>query len=203
VQRPITLSVLRAVLVDIGGEPYAFPHNRIDRLLYVPRGALRSLEQRQFVTVDGENVGLVLASQLLDLPATPPTADELPVLLLSDQTGQYGLIVEAFRGEQDLVVRPLDPRLGKVPNLSAAAILDDGLPVLIADVEDLIRSMDQFIQGNTLRRCDRAAQSAGPRKRVLVVDDSITVREVERQLLRNHGYDVDVAVDGKEGWNLV
>jgi two-component system sensor histidine kinase and response regulator WspE len=124
-------------------------------------------------------------------------------LLLSDQTGQYGLIVEAFRGEQDLVVRPLDPRLGKVPNLSAAAILDDGLPVLIADVEDLIRSMDQFIQGNSLRRCDSAAQSAGPRKRVLVVDDSITVREVERQLLRNHGYDVDVAVDGKEGWNLV
>jgi len=70
-------------------------------------------------------------------------------------------------------------------------------------VEDLIRSMDQFIQGNTLRRCDRAAQSAGPRKRVLVVDDSITVREVERQLLRNHGYDVAVAVDGQQGWNMV
>jgi two-component system sensor histidine kinase and response regulator WspE len=86
--------------------------------------------------------------------------------------------------------------------VSAAAILDDGVPVLIADVEDLIRSMDTFIQSGTLRRCDivKVAQE-GPRRRVLVVDDSITVREVERQLLRNAGYDVAVAVDGADGWN--
>jgi two-component system, chemotaxis family, sensor histidine kinase and response regulator WspE len=200
-QLPITLSVLRAVLVNIAGEPYAFPHNRIERLLRVPLSEIRSLEHRQFITVDGQNVGLVLAAQLLDLPVTPPPNEELTMLLLSDPTGQYGLIVESIRGEQDLVVRPLDPRLGKVANISAAAILDDGSPVLIADVEDLVRSMDQFIQGNKLRGCDREEQPLGPRKRVLIVDDSITVREVERQLLRNHGYDVAVAVDGKEGWN--
>jgi two-component system sensor histidine kinase and response regulator WspE len=202
-QLPITLSVLRAVLVDVAGEPYAFPHNRIDRLVRVPLAAVRSLEHRQFVAVDGQNVGLVLATQMLDLPAAPPAGDELTMLLLSDATGQYGLIVEGIRGEQDLVVRPLDPRLGKVPNISAAAILDDGSPVLIADVEDLIRSMDQFIQGNKLRRYDREDQEERPGKRVLVVDDSITVREVERQLLRNHGYDVAVAVDGQQGWNMV
>jgi two-component system sensor histidine kinase and response regulator WspE len=198
---PITLSVLRAVLVDIGGEPYAFPHNRIDRLLRVARAAVRSLEHRQFVSVDGRNVGLVLAAQLLDLPAASPGGDELPVLLLSDATGTYGLIVEAIRGEQDLVVRPLDPRLGQVPNVSAAAILDDGAPVLIADVEDLIRSMDQYIQSGTLRRCDPEAAVSGAKKRVLVVDDSITVREVQRQILRTHGYEVEVAVDGQDGWN--
>jgi two-component system sensor histidine kinase and response regulator WspE len=202
-QLPITLSVLRAVLVDVAGEPYAFPHNRIDRLLRVPLAEVQSLEHRQFVAVDGQNVGLVLAAQMLDLPAAPPTGDELTMLLLSDATGQYGLIVEGIRGEQDLVVRPLDPRLGKVPNISAAAILDDGSPVLIADVEDLIRSMDQFIQGNTLRRYGRAEQQERPGKRVLIVDDSITVREVERQLLRNHGYDVAAAVDGRQGWNMV
>jgi two-component system sensor histidine kinase and response regulator WspE len=197
---PVTLSVLRAVLVEIAGEPYAFPHNRIDRLLRVPRSEVRSLEHRQFISVDGHNVGLVLASQLLELQADPP-GDELPVVLLSDGTGQYGLVVESFRGEQDLVVRPLDPRLGKVPNVSAAAILDDGTPVLIADVEDMVRSMDRFIQSGSLRRCEPAAVEQKQRKRVLVVDDSITVREVERQLLRQGGYEVDVAVDGRDGWN--
>jgi two-component system sensor histidine kinase and response regulator WspE len=213
-QLPLTLSVLRAVLVNIAGEPYAFPHNRIDRLIRVPRKEIRSLEHRQFVNVDGQNVGLVLAAQLLDLPAEPPTTDELPVLLMSGMSSLsgagvdftpevYGLIVEAFRGEQDLVVRPLDPRLGKVPSISAAAILDDGQPVLIADVEDLIRAMDHYIQSGLLRRCPVTVANEKRKKRVLVVDDSITVREVERQLLRNAGYDVDVAVDGKDGWNAV
>ena len=74
-------------------------------------------------------------------------------------------------------------------------------PVLIADVEGLIRAMEPFIQGGTLRRCDRGPGAAAPRKRVLVVDDSITVREVQRQILRTHGYDVEVAVDGQDGWN--
>jgi two-component system sensor histidine kinase and response regulator WspE len=200
---PITLSVLRAVLVDIAGEPYAFPHNRIDRLLRVSREDVRSLENRQFVTVDGRTVGLVLAAQLFDLPVGTPASDDLPVLLLSDATGIYGLIVEAIRGEQDLVVRPLDPRLGKVPNVSAAALLDDGAPVLIADVEDMIRSMDQYIQTGTLQRCDRSEAEPVAKKRVLVVDDSITVREVQRQILRTHGYEVEVAMDGQDGWNKV
>src|SRR5262249_33576803 len=155
------------VLVDIAGEPYAFPHNRIDRLIRVPRSLFHSLERRQFVTVDGQNVGLVLAAQLFELQGETSAADELPVLLLSDAAGQYGLVVDAFRGEQDLVVRPLDPRLGKVPNVSAAAVLDDGAPVLIADVEDLVRSMDHLIQTGTLRRCERSVH-ATVRKRVLV-----------------------------------
>jgi two-component system sensor histidine kinase and response regulator WspE len=200
---PITLSVVRAVLVDIAGEPYAFPHNRIDRLLRVARKDVRSLEHRQFITVDGRHVGLALGAQLLDLPAEHAAGDDLSVLLLSDATGSYGLIVDAFRGEQDLVVRPLDPRLGKVPNLSAAAVLDDGSPVLIADVEDLVRSMDQFIQAGSLRRTDAHASGAHAKKRVLVVDDSITVREVQRQILRTRGYQVEVAVDGQDGLNAV
>jgi two-component system sensor histidine kinase and response regulator WspE len=202
-QLPITLSVLRAVIVEVGGEPYAFPHTRIDRLLRVPRDTVQSLEHRQFVAVDGHNVGLVLAGQLLDVPADPPKNDEMPVVLLSDATGSYGLVVDAFRGEQDLVVRPLDPRLGKVPYVSAAAVLDDGEPVLILDVEDLVRSMDTFIQAGALRRCE--VRDAGPvrKKRVLVVDDSITVREVERQLLLHQGYEVAVAVDGMDGWNQI
>lgn len=202
-QLPLTLSVIRAVVVEIAGEPYAFPHTRIDRLIRMPRAEVRSLEHRQYVSVDGHNVGLVVAAQLLDLPPGPPGPDDLAVVLLSDHTGTYGIVVDSFRGEQDLVVRPLDLRLGKVPNLSAAAILDDGSPVLIVDAEDLIRSMDQFIQTGSLTRCETRPTGPSRKKRVLIVDDSITVREVERQLLLHKGYDVVVAVDGMDGWNKV
>jgi two-component system, chemotaxis family, sensor histidine kinase and response regulator WspE len=204
-QLPITLSVIRAVLVQIAGEPYAFPHHRIDRLIRLPRADLQSLEHRQYFEVDGRNVGIILGRQILGLDGDETVSDELVVVLFSNQTQQYGLVVDGFHGEQDLVVRPLDPRLGKVPNISAAAILEDGSPVLIVDLDDLRRSIEKLLHGGRLRRADSPAEQARQirRKRVLVVDDSITVREVERQLLANRGYEVEVAVDGEDGWNAV
>lgn len=202
-QLPITLSVVRAVLVIIAGESYAFPHNRIDRLLRIPVSDVKSLENRQYISVDGQNIGLVLASQILDLGNHARSNDTLSIVLLSDSSGQFGLIVDSFTGEQDLVVRPLDPRLGKVPNIAAAAILDDGLPVLIADVEDMIRSMDSFISTGTIYRLARRESSSVriSRGNVLVVDDSSTVREVEKQLLKQMGLHVTLAQDGQDGWN--
>ena len=118
---------------------------------------------------------------------------------------RYGLVVDRLLGERDLVVRPLDPRLAKTKDISAVAFLDDNSPVLIVDVEDMVRSIDHLVTGGRLRKMTRAAQLevARKRKRVLVVDDSITVREVERKLLENNGYQVEVAVDGMDGWNAV
>ena len=124
------------------------------------------------------------------------------VVLFGERGRRYGLVVDRFHGEQDLVVRPLDRRLGKVPNVSAAAILDDGTPVLIVDLDDLHRSIERLLHEGHFARAGRAAAGPPP-KRILVVDDSITVREVERQLLSSRGYDVETAVDGIEGWNLV
>jgi two-component system sensor histidine kinase and response regulator WspE len=127
------------------------------------------------------------------------------VVLISDASGHYGLIVEAIRGEQDLVVRPLDPRLGKVQDIAAAAILVDGAPALILDVDDLVRSIEKLAHAGRIDKLTARSDGPGskPRKRVLVVDDSITVREVERQLLVNRGYEVDVAVDGIDGLNSI
>jgi len=204
IQLPVTLSVLRAIVVDIAGEPYAFPHNRIDRVIRIAREELRSLENRQYVQVDGQNVGIVLGRQVLQLDAEMTAGNDLLVVLFGEQSARYGMVVDELLGEQDLVVRPLDRRMGKVPNLHAAAILDDGSPVLIVDPDDLRRSIEKLLQGSRLQRADgHAAQHERRRKRILVVDDSITVREVQRQLLANRGYIVEVAVDGMEGWNLV
>jgi two-component system sensor histidine kinase and response regulator WspE len=202
-QLPITMSVIRALLVDVGGEPYAFPLTRIDHILFCPQAAIRTVEGRQYFDHDGTSIGLVLAGQILEagVPASPP--DPLPIVVFSDRGQQFGMIVDAFLGERDLEVRPLDPRLGKVPDINSASLLENGAPVLIVDVEDLVRSIDNVLQGRRLSRVEfeRMAEQARQRKRILVVDDSITVRELERQLLQARGYAVDVAVDGMDGWN--
>jgi two-component system sensor histidine kinase and response regulator WspE len=204
-QLPLTLSVLRALLVEVAGESYAFPLARVDRVLKLAPSELDVVEGRPFVSFDGRNIGLIPAQQPLGLPAPTGASSELSVVVVSDRLNRYGIVVDCLLGERELVVRPLDGRLGKVPDLSAAAILDDGSPTLIVDVDDLVRSVDHVLGGSkpSLLLASAAEADARPIKRILVVDDSITVREVERRLLVNQGYAVDVAVDGMDGWNRV
>jgi len=203
-QLPITMSVIRALLVQIGGEPYAFPLTRIDQILFCKAGDIRTVEGRQYFDRDGVSIGLVMAAQILEAAAALP-ADPMPVVVISDRGQQFGMIVDAFLGERDLEVRPLDLRLGKVPDVNSASLLENGDPVLIVDVEDLVRSIDNVLMGRRLSRVEfeRMAEQARQRKRILVVDDSITVRELERQLLHARGFVVDVAVDGMDGWNAI
>jgi len=204
-QLPITMSVIRALLVNIGGEPYAFPLTRIDHILFIPHAAVRAVEGRQYFDHDETSVGLVLASQILEVTSGPPPSDPLPIVVISDRGQRFGMIVDAFLGERDLEVRPLHPQLSKVPDINSASLLENGDPVLIVDVEDLVLSIDNVLMGRRLKAVDFANHTPQirPRKRILVVDDSITVRELERQLLQAKGFLVDVAVDGMDGWNAI
>jgi len=201
---PLTLSVLRTLVVEISSQCYALPLTRIDRLATVARKDLQVLEDRQFCVIDDDNLGILEACQVLQLPATASDPSQLHILVISDRLSRYGLVVSRFLGQRDLVVLPLDERLGKVPNISAGAILEDGTPILILDVDDLVRSIDNLVsQGKPSRVAQIQQAVRSGRKRILVVDDSLTVREVERRLLENRGYEVTVAVDGMDGWNTL
>ncbi len=206
-QLPITMSVIRALLVKIAGEPYAFPLNRLERIVRVPRDEVRRLEGRPHFPMDDQLIGLIDAVQVLELPGEGAGSDPISVVVVGDRGVRFGMIVDEFLGERDLEVRPLDPRLGKPPDINSASVLDDGWPVLIVDVEDLVRSIDNLLGGKRLKELAGPASGGSgtrrPVKRILVVDDSITVRELERQLLEGRGYAVDVAVDGVDGWNAV
>jgi len=202
-QLPLTLSVIRTLLVKIADQPYAIPLSRISRIAAILPEQLQLAEDRQYVSLDGANVGLVPAAQILGVTARPGDETGLKVVVISDRMNRYGLVVDDFLGEQDLVVRPLDHRLGKVPDVNSVAMMPDGSPVLILDAEDLVRSIDNLLSGGRLSKVGMESAVSGPVQKILVVDDSLTVREVERKLLANHGYDVDTAVDGQDGLNAV
>lgn len=201
---PLTLSVVRALVVTIGGEAYAFPLAQIERMLRLPRSAIVQLEGRQHFWLETEHVGLISAAQLLQCSEKQGDDDSIPIVLIRDREQYHGLAVEAFLGEFTLVLMPLDARLGKVRDVTAGALLHDGTPVLILDVDDLLNSVSKLLGAGHLERVDHASHARQAiSKRVLVVDDSLTVRELERKLLLSRGYQVAVAVDGMDGWNAL
>ena len=200
-QLPLTLSVVRTLLAEIDGEAYAFPLAYIVRTLMLPREQIELLEGRQHFNLDGRSVGLVNAHQLLGGGEPKLTGNELPVIVVADGGNTYGLVADRFLGERALVVQPLGARFGKVKDIAAGALMEDGSPVLIVDVEDLVRSVEKLVLTGHLSQVQRSVTTDRKRKRVLVVDDSLTVRELERKLLDHVGYAVEVAVDGMDGWN--
>jgi two-component system sensor histidine kinase and response regulator WspE len=204
-QLPLTLSVLRALLVEVSGEPYAFPLTQITRALKLQHESIETLESRHHFNFDGQQVGLLAAHQVFDCGAPKPPVSDLPVVVLGNHDARYGLIVDRFLGERELVVQPLDARLGKVKDISAAALMEDGTPVLIVDVDDMLRSIEKLLSEGLLTQvqCNGLELTDRKQKRVLAVDDSLTVRELVRKLLANRGYLADVAVDGMDGWNAV
>lgn len=203
-EMPLSLSVMRSLLVDIGGEHYAFPLAYVTHALEVPHAAIEQLEGHQHLRFQDRQISLVSARQLLQYGDGAQAPDPACVVVIGEHGSMYGVAVDRFIGERTVVVQPLDPRLGKVRDIQAGALMEDGTPLLILDVEDLLLSIGKLVAGGRLARVDAGGTVAGVarRLRVLVVDDSLTVRELERKLLSHRGYDVAVAVDGLDGWNM-
>ena len=156
-------------------------------------------EGMQYLAQDDENIGLVPLAELLGLGTTRPGDDGTDIVVVAQEGRRVGFAVDAVLGEFDLATRPLDPRLGRVADLAALALMPDGAPVVLLDTEDLMRGALEHEReyGRLAGHDDDAARR---HRRVLVVDDSISVRELVRQLLVARGYEVDVAVDGMDAW---
>ena len=201
---PLTQSVVRALVVQIQGEAYAIPIVKVERVMKVAQEAIHTLENKQFYAHGGEHLGLVSAAQVLELGQMDASGSELAVVIIGAGQKRYALVVDAIVGEQSLAVQTLDQIFGKMRDISAAALLDDGSPVLILDVPDLLLSIDKLLGEGALHQMAHAKGAAARGvKRILVVDDSLTVREMERKLLLARGYLVDIAIDGIDGWNVV
>ena len=197
---PITRSVIKALTVDIGGEPYAFALGRVYRTVKLSPREISAESGLNFFRMDGKSVRLFSGVETLGLgAASPKFSDEIYAVVVANKGSLFAFEVNSLPNEVELVVRPLNPRLGKIPCISAASLDENGLPVLIIDVDDLTA-----YAASSRSESGAAAEESGGEsnlKKILVVDDSATVRETERKILAGAGYAVDTAVDGMDGWN--
>ena len=199
---PISLSLIRALVFEVAEGSYAVPLSRIERVVEVPVEEVHAIAGRQHIYVAQERVEVVSAAEILELGEAPAAQEKLPILILQGGSGKVAVMVDRFLGIRQLSLQRLDPSLGKVQDVSAAAVLDDGQPVVVLDVDDLTVTAANFSTGSRYRPMARGGEGAVRSvRRILVADDSLTVRELERKLLANHGYAVETAVDGADAWN--
>ena len=190
---PVTRSVVKVIRVQVEGEFYAIPLVRIDRVIQL-EPYIDPADSTSKIEYEGESLPVFPLSNLLGLSILPPPSGAIPLLI----SNRIAFAVDRLVDEIELPVRRLDARLGKIPGVSAASLDENGLPLLILDMEDLVQTARG---GPSAHAGETAARSTAPH--ILIVDDSHTVREIERRILTRAGYTVTAAQNGAEAWNLL
>jgi len=142
IKLPLTLAIIDALLMRVGGQVFALPGTSVEETLLVPRETLAHLTRRKAINLRGEVLGITRLRELLhfkeatDLQAQED--DELPVVVVATGGRRMGIIVDAFLRRQEMVIKPLAPYLASLPGISGASILGDGGVVLILDPAELM-----------------------------------------------------------------
>jgi len=200
---PVSLSLVRTLIVEIGGDFFALPLTRVERVMQVLPEELHAAAGRQHIFVGSERLEILSASQVLELESAPATG-AMSLVILHGPQGRIGLAVDRLVGQRELSLQRVDPALGRIQDVSATALLDTGEPVVVLDVDDLAVTAVNFSSGSRYRPLATESHREEQKvRRILVADDSLTVRELERKLLAHRGYAVETAVDGADAWNAL
>jgi two-component system chemotaxis sensor kinase CheA len=206
---PVTLATTRVLLVGDGGQTYAVPSSGIERTGRIRAADMHRLEGRRAMQIDGRAVPVVELADVLqrsDANTPGPAADEWrPFILLPQGDRAVALLADRLIDETEVVVKALGAPLARVRHVGGAAVLGTGAVVVILNPSDLIKSALGTIEASPqARNYDTSATHAVARRRhVLVVEDSVMTRTLERTILEAAGYSVVVAADGAQALDLL
>ncbi len=195
---PLSLALLRVVLVEVNDEISAIPTSAIRRILH---GAADSMKHGQVAEIEGESIPIVALTALLGQPASGAATAGETVLIVETRDGRLGVTVDAVIEEQELVFQELRGPLGDQLTIAGAALLGNGEIVPILDMQALYQRVAQSAGAEiaVTSRPSPARQSSG----VLVVEDSLVAAEMHRGILAGAGYQVEIAQDGVEALEML
>jgi two-component system chemotaxis sensor kinase CheA len=203
---PASIAAYRALLVAAGNDRFLFPMDSVERTFALPHGAAAAaLGQGLFQDGDAA-LPFAHVGSVLGVPFRGPEPNDhrgrlLPCIVIRSGERRGVLLVDDVLGDDEVVLKDFRPPLRRVRNVLASALLGTGQLVLLLRPLDVLLSMQN-------RTGEAPAKSvvelpAAQQLRILVVDDSITTRTMERNLFEAAGYAVRVAPDGIEAWNIL
>lgn len=197
---PLTIAIMDVLLVGVSNETFALPMLSVEEILEVKVSEISTVENKMAIQVRDHTVPIVRLDDILGIvPGTEedrPKRDVLSVIIATFLEKKVGFIVDSIVGEQEVFIKSLGSHLGKIRNVSGATILGIGKVIVILDVADLIASSRVMHPALTPSKTYTSKEKS--KKRILVIEDALTTRELEQSILESQGYSVDTAIDGLE-----
>jgi len=196
---PLTLAIIHVLLIRTGGEVFAVPLDVVTRSITVKSADVHLIEDREFITVMGKQVPLIRLNDVLELDVSGFAPESLQVILTEYNGDIYGLACEHLVGKKEIVIKSLGDILEDVPCTAGATLLGDRCALILEIPAIVRRSLGRRPASRVTSTTSAEREQDGDTLKVLLVEDSETVRESLRRLLVAAGYEVTTAVDGVEG----
>ena len=198
---PASIATSHGLLVRSAAQLLLVPLQATEQVVSVDGHEIQAVEDREAIDWRGSPVPLARLDALLELAGAESNgAEKRPCLIVAAGQERIGLLVDEVLGEREILVKDLSPPLVRVRHVAGAGLLGSGQVVLILRAADLVRAGRRAFRPPAPRV---AAVEEGRPPLVLVVDDAVTTRTMERNLLEAAGYQVEVAVDGEEAWTAL
>ncbi|MFZ1990135.1 MAG: response regulator, partial [Alphaproteobacteria bacterium] len=195
---PLTIAIIQVLLVKTQEMLFALPMFTVTECLKVTMDDVSTLEGRMALQLRDRIVPLVRLNEVLGLPPAKEDEEkakkEVLAVMATSFDRRVGFIVDEIMGQDEVFIKGLGKYLGKVKNVSGAMVMPNGEVVVVLDTADLIAH-------SALSLPSGAGKGLAPKmerkeRRILVVEDAFSTRELEKSILETHGYLVDTAVDG-------
>jgi len=191
---PLTRLTTKGMLFRIGTHLFTLPSSNLESAIRVVTSEIVTAEGGDFVMIDGELIPLVDLERLLEVRSDREPAR--PALVLSDDT-KRAFLVDEIIGEIEFVIRELSWNLKQLPGIAGSTVIEGNRIALVLNTEELLG----LNTGQTSYTRRETADNEIRRKRILIVDDSVTSRTLVKNILTTAGYDTVATVDGEQGWD--
>jgi chemosensory pili system protein ChpA (sensor histidine kinase/response regulator) len=193
---PLTVSIADALMVRCGAEIFALPLTAVSVMRSVAPSEIVSAGSRETVRLDDQVIDLVRLDRVLGVAGSPPPL-RLPVVVLRGGGRPFGVLVDELLGKEEIVIKTLGAFLEGAGPFSGATISGEGRVILLLDPTLLRESASQVVP-SALDDARVAVEPTEERPRIMLVDDSISIRKFVGQMLEKAGFRVVTAVDGHD-----
>lgn len=200
IQLPVTMATIKSFLVSINEQTFAIPTNTVKTAIWMRPQDIFYKEGKKTIIVGDSTVPIFKLSEILEMPENPKTEEpeKYVIVVIEMEDTQVGFIIDKLLGDHEILHKNLSPPLIRVRNIAGVTTLGSGELCLILNVNDLIKSA--VMQDENLQRQDIATDikktSSKINNNILVIDDSMTTRILQRNILKAAGYNVTVAING-------